>query len=98
MIRDTNPATIQGWNITLENDRRNVRITAKAWGTKPGVGHSRSENVEVCTVCISGPMDLGRAMHSLAEAVVEANFKVEDAQREYAEWSAQIARKNGGKG
>jgi hypothetical protein len=98
MIRDTNPAKIKGWNITLENDGRNVRITASAWGTKPGVGHSRSETVEVCTVCISGPIDLGRAMHSLAEAVVEANHKVEEAQREYVEWSAKIAKTKVGQG
>lgn len=96
MIRDTNPAKIKGWNITLESDGRNVRINASAWGTKPGVGHSRSENVDVCTMVISGPMDLGMAMHSLADAVVEANYKVEDAQREYAEWAAQMPREKGG--
>lgn len=96
MIKDTNPATIKGWNIRVSIHPSGVQITADAWGTKPGVGHSKSEDVDVCSVCISGPLDLGRAMHSLAESVVEANYKVEDAQKRYAEWAAEHARKNGG--
>lgn len=98
MIRDTNPPKIKGWNIQVSTHPRGVQITASAWGTKPGDGYSKTEQVSVCDFVISGPIDLGRAMHTLAEAVVEANFKVEDAQREYAEWAAEMARKNGGQG